>query len=189
MTVMRKIQQEQFFLTKIKRTKGGLLNLVFDIEESEGADIYVDKFSQDSTKTPHPDLYVPLFEMKNHLAASWGVKDEVLISKISINGISISGAGDKKGVIIMGSIEAANGAKCAMNSPKISIEGNSFGFEEELEICINKLTQEVYLFLFEGKKAQLTLQFDEVEESEVKVEKTKTRRKVIINAGADEDEE
>ena len=82
--------------------------------------------------------------------------DEVL-KNIEVRGVSLSGQDDNVGVILTGLYTVYNNMKTAINSPRIKLSSVSFGFEEELEDILSEIESEVYLFLFKGKRAQLSL--------------------------------
>ena len=82
--------------------------------------------------------------------------DECL-KNIEIKGLSYSGQGDNVGVVITGMFTVSNNQKTAINSPRLKFTSITFGFEEELEQIAADIENEVYAFLFEGKKAQTEL--------------------------------
>jgi len=59
--------------------------------------------------------------------------------------------------VLTGLYEVANGQKSAINTPRLKLENETWGFEEELECIIANIETEVYAFLFKGKKAELSL--------------------------------
>ena len=52
-----------------------------------------------------------------------------------------------------------------MNSPRISVNGDTFGFENALFDLIDEIVEETRKFVIERKSAQLDM-FDSVDESE-----------------------
>lgn len=82
---------------------------------------------------------------------------EGLTKKIDVRGVSWSGSGEGLGVVITSVLETPTGLKTAINTPRIKFNQDSFGFEEELEVIVEKIKSEVYEFLFNGKSAQLSL--------------------------------
>jgi hypothetical protein len=79
------------------------------------------------------------------------------LNKIEVTGITIAGDEDSTAIVISGKMLQANNSKVAINSPRIPLENNTFGFESKLESLIETLRDETYLYLFEGKAAQLEL--------------------------------
>jgi hypothetical protein len=88
------------------------------------------------------------------------------MKKITVTGVSITGekreGADNRAIVITAKMHQANGGQIAMNSPRIKLNQERFGFEDQLTTIIEKLEEEVKQYLFEGKKAQLDL-FDEQE--------------------------
>jgi len=86
------------------------------------------------------------------------------MKKINITGVSISGEidgdKDKRSVVISGTMAQENGSKTALNSPNIKLNNDQFKFEGEVQDIVNSLTEEVQAYLFEGKKAQLEMNFE-----------------------------
>ena len=82
--------------------------------------------------------------------------DEML-KNIEVWGVSFSGQDDNVGVVLTGLFTVFNNQKTAINSPRLKFNTETFGFEEELEAIVSDIENEVYAFLFKGKKAQLEL--------------------------------
>ena len=82
--------------------------------------------------------------------------DEML-KNIEVRGVSYSGQDDNVGVVLTGLFTVSNNQKTAINSPRLKFNTETFGFEEELEEIVADIENEVYAFLFKGKKAQLEL--------------------------------
>lgn len=81
-------------------------------------------------------------------------------TKITVTGISISGYDSNKGAIITGTYLCKNGAKIAVNSPRIRFEGESFGFEGILSDQCQIIQREAYLYTFQDKQAQQQILFE-----------------------------
>jgi len=90
------------------------------------------------------------------------------LKKIDVTGIAISGSieddKDKRAVIITGTQLMSNNSKTALNSPRIKLNTNQFTFESDVQDIVNKISEEVCEYLFEGKKAQLELFVEPKEE-------------------------
>ncbi len=88
-------------------------------------------------------------------------------NKIAINGFSISGQidgeKDKRGVVLSGTMDQVNGTKSSINSPLIKFNQDVFKFEDQVKVLVDKIEEEVALYLFENKKAEpeLDLKTDE----------------------------
>ena len=82
---------------------------------------------------------------------------EECLGNIEVRGVSLSGQDDNVGVILTGLFTVSNNQKTAINTPRMKFNTETFGFEEELENNVSDIENEVYEFLFNGKKAQLEL--------------------------------
>lgn len=80
--------------------------------------------------------------------------DEML-KNIEVRGVSFSGQDDNVGVVLTGLFTVSNNQKTAINSPRLKFNTETFGFEEELEAIVADIENEVYAFLFKGKKAPI----------------------------------
>ena len=173
--------KKAFSLAKVKLLKDEGLSAQYEVVETIGTESYTNDFEIESPKDIHPDLrecferlrpimarifnvtsFLSLVEgkdfgaSKSQTEAARNFADEIL-KNIEIRGISYSGTGDNVGVVITGLLTVANNQKVAINSPRIKFTSITFGFEEELEEIAADIENEVYAFLFEGKKAQTEL--------------------------------
>jgi hypothetical protein len=82
---------------------------------------------------------------------------EECLDNIEVRGVSLSGQDDNVGVVLTGLFTVSNNQKTAINTPRMKYNVETFGFEEELENIVCDIENEVYEFLFEGKKAQMDL--------------------------------
>lgn len=173
--------EKAFALSKVKMLKGGGLSIHYEVTEVVGSESYTNKYQVDSAKDVHPDLLVLFTSLKpimgrvfhftsfvsmieaDEYQATESQKETArslvveTLGRFEVRGVSLSGEDDNLGVVIYGTYETQNGQKVAVNTPCIRLETISFGFEEELEEIIGKIENEVYAFLFKGKKAQLEL--------------------------------
>ena len=178
-----------FSLEKVKLTKTGGLDVHYSVNEKLGAEFYSNKYHIMSSKDVHPDLR-KLFcklnpivarvfnlqsfmteviedsvfdasEMQKSIARDYA---EACVDRISVRGISISGKDENQGVTIAGVYETDELIKTSICTPKINYATEVFGFESELEDIVFDIEDEVYQYLFEGKKAQLELFGDSVKQ-------------------------
>lgn len=91
---------------------------------------------------------------KNQKEVARNFADEML-KKIEVRGVSYSGQDDNVGVVLTGLFTVSNNQKTAINSPRLKFNTETFGFEEELEEIVADIENEVYAFLFKGKKAPI----------------------------------
>lgn len=173
--------KKAFALEKVKLLKDGGLSAQYEVVETIGTESYTNHFEMESAKDIHPDLrycfdklrpimarifnvtsFLTLIEGQDFKAtkaqteAARSFADEML-KNIEIRGISYSGTGENVGVVITGLFTVSNNQKSAINSPRLKFSTITFGFEEELEQIAADIENEVYAFLFEGKKAQTEL--------------------------------
>lgn len=173
--------KDKFALSKVKTLKDGGLDVQYEITEVVGNESYTNKYHVVSAKDIHPDLRnlfdnlrpimgrifnitsfksmiaTPDFKAtkkQQEIAESFA---EECLKNIEVRGVSLSGQDDNVGVVLTGLFTVSNNQKTAINSPRLKYNTETFGFEEELENIICDIEEEVYEFLFEGKKAQLEL--------------------------------
>lgn len=173
--------EKQFALSKVKMLKDGGIDVHYEVTENVGSESYTNKYHVESAKDVHPDLRNLFNELRTIMGRVFNITsflsmveseefkatkkqnetarnfaDECL-GNIEVRGISLSGEGDNLGCVLTGLFTTGNNQKTAINSPRIKFSVESFGFEEELETIISDVENEVYAFLFKGKKAQLEL--------------------------------
>lgn len=171
----------KFSLSKVKLLKYGGLDVHYEVTEFVGNESYTNKYHVESAKDIHPDLrdcfdrlrpimgrifnitsFLSMVETPDFKATkkqselSRDFADEML-KNIEVRGVSFSGQDDNVGVVLTGLFTVSNNQKTAINSPRLKFNTETFGFEEELEEIAADIENEVYAFLFEGKKAQLEL--------------------------------
>jgi hypothetical protein len=90
--------------------------------------------------------------------------DEEVYNSVTVTGISIQGSIEDGSCVITGnrSILHTGGA---LNSPKISFNGDSFGFESTLQNRVQVIINEVFAYVFENKSSTPEL-FGELEEED-----------------------
>jgi hypothetical protein len=174
-----------FNLKKLKLPTGGGVSLDYALIEIVGGESYESNQSQKSTKEPHPDLsdlfakLVPMvaqvfcLTLINSVVQKKEFKADALqidiitkyveqmTSRIRINGISLSGSEDKKGIVISAGYRVDNNQIVAINTPRILFSGSSRGFEEDLEIIVEEIEKEAYSFIYENKVANPEMMFSE----------------------------
>ena len=173
--------EKSFALSKVKTLKDGGLDVHYEVTETIGNESYTNKYHVESAKDIHPDLrecfdrlrpimgrifnimsFLSMVETddfkanKNQKEVARNFADEML-KNIEVRGVSYSGQDDNVGVVLTGLFTVSNNQKTAINSPRLKFNTETFGFEEELEAIVADIENEVYAFLFKGKKAQLEL--------------------------------
>lgn len=172
---------QQFSLSKVKLAKNGGLTVHYEVTEVIGEESYTNKFLVESAKDIHPDLQElfnrlrPIMGRIYHLTSFLSLIESVdfkanakqkefgrsfadeLLKNIEVRGVSFSGQDDNIGIVLTALMTSGNNQKCAINSPRLKFNVETYGFEEELETISGEIETEVYEFLFKGKKAQLEL--------------------------------
>lgn len=173
--------ERAFTLSKVKTLKDGGLDVHYEVTETIGYESYTNKYHVESAKDIHPDLrdcfgrlrpimgrifnitsFLSMVETSDFKATkkqselSRDFADEML-KNIEVRGVSFFGQDDNVGVVLTGLFTVSNNQKMAINSPRLKFNTETFGFEEELEAIVADIENEVYAFLFKGKKAQLEL--------------------------------
>ena len=173
--------EKAFALSKVKLIKGGGLDVHYEVTETVGNESYTNKYHIESAKDIHPDLadcfnrlrpiMGRIFNITSFLSfieapdtkANQKQKDaardfaDEMLKAIEVRGVSFSGQDDNVGVVLTGLFTVSSNQKTAINSPRLKFNTETFGFEEELEEIAGDIENEVYAFLFKGKKAQLEL--------------------------------
>lgn len=173
--------KEKFSLSKVKLLKDGGLDVHFEVTEVVGNESYTNKYHVLSAKDIHPDLRklfkdlcpimgrvfnitsfksmiaTPDFKAtKKQIEIADSFANECL-GNIEVRGVSLSGQDDNVGVVLTGLFSVSNNQKTAINTPRMKYAVETFGFEEELENIVCDIENEVYEFLFNGKRAQMDL--------------------------------
>lgn len=179
--------ESNFTLNKVKLVKNGGLDVHFEVVEVFGDETYTNKYHIESAKDIHPDL-AKQFQMLRPIMGRIFNRDSIsylsmvergcfnaskadvdyvrnFVRKVSenieVNGVSISGKDENIGVILTGLYTVSDDMQTCIRSPKIKLNKNRFGFEQDLYDILGMIESEVYAFLFKGKKAQLELFGDE----------------------------
>ncbi len=166
---------------KCKLLKDGGVEVHYTVLETIGSESYVNNFVVESGKDVHPDLVAAFNELKPIVCRMFGFTNflslvegsefdaslvqkekarafaEALKKNITMRGVSLSGSGETYGVVLTALLEVQNGQQTVVNTPRIRFATESFGFEEECERIVEVIKDEVYKYIFEGKKAQLEL--------------------------------
>lgn len=173
--------KEKFSLSKVKLLKDGGLDVHYEVTEVVGNESYINKYNVLSAKDIHPDLRELFNDLRPIMGRIFNITSyksmmatpdfkatkkqleiadlfaEECLKNIEVRGVSLSGQDDNVGVMLTGLFTVSNNQKTGINSPRLKFNTETFGFEEELETIVNSIENEVYGFLFEGKKAQLEL--------------------------------
>lgn len=182
--------EENCDLVAIKKSKDGVIKIMFAVERKEGDRSFIDKTTMESAEYPHPDLNNALKELKPILMYSFGKNDFIQVldegakdiseglrtrikglltevlkadyDRVTIIGLTVAGVDENKGIIISGKYETANGQNVALNSPRIKFDDSAFGeYSQKAEELYEYIKHEAYNYMWEHKRAQLDIAFEE----------------------------
>lgn len=181
---------DKFELRKLKVEASGKTTISYRRMISEGSASYADDVEVVSPRVPHPDLtqaleaLVPLLAESNELyihrdltnispAQREKMEDKILQRALNVWDAKINESVEVSGVSLQGDIETGScvitgkrrvhNTAVAMNSPKISFNGDSFGIETAVQDAVKKINMEVYEYVFNKKSAQQEIPFKEEE--------------------------
>lgn len=105
-------------------------------------------------------------EQVDALSKLWHKMDQEVIDGITVTGLAIQGDEESQSVVITGKrdVKGKNRERftsVALNSPKIMLGGDIFGFEAELAEDVERIIDEVYLYYAERKSAQTEMAFND----------------------------
>ncbi len=164
---MKKNRPTEFNLKTVKRAdNGGLIVKCHSRTEEEEGTVN-DKDDKESDRVPHNDL----LKIMNNIA--WVVADVFGIKKllpdadqkkvvawnknVKVNAVHLSGDAENPGCIISTTVTTRNGQKAAVNTPRIALKGDSYGFEVTLEEAVNDLKEEVLAYFYDGKGSTINM--------------------------------
>jgi len=160
--MMEKLSIHQFNLGKLK-CLNDTVEVEYQIEKVDGNEVYHEKLKRKSTIIPHPDLTNQIKFLKPMAGTVLGFNKETT-ERITCTGISVRGIGDNERVIITCTYKTPNNKVIALNTPDIPVgldTNTTYGFEQDLKAIKGKLSEECFSFLYENKKAQLDIAFDD----------------------------
>lgn len=173
--------ESQFELNKVKLIKNGGLEAIYNITEIVGNETFTNEYHVKVVKDVHPDLMQCFKELRPIMARMFNLTSfltiaesnefdatdeqkakareyaEELIDNIEVRGVTYHGTAESLKVILTGLYRFQDGMKSAINTPNILTAEDKYGFEEKLDTIVTKIENEVYQFLFKGKRAQQEL--------------------------------
>lgn len=172
-----KIDKNDFSVLKVKLGKNGGLDVHYTLHEVNGNDVYNNKYHVENTKDIHPDLRKAIKGLRAFLAVSVGYarcidiaqdeKEDVramadkyfaeMCNNIQVTGVAYSGEGINTGVVITGVLDCGEYGTTAIVSPRLHFLDDKIPFAKELAKIVMAINDEVFMFLFEDKKAQLEI--------------------------------
>ena len=143
-------------LLKVKIDPKGGLRADYQVTVADGGEPTIIERSENCSAEIHPDLRAAVNALREFVCKCFAFPADFL-EKIEIRGVAWSGTGDGVGIVITSVLESANGLKSALNTPRIKVTQQSYGFEEDLEVAVDAVKAQVFAYLFDGKRAQLSL--------------------------------
>lgn len=147
---------------KKSKLKEGVVHVDYSINFKANGGIRHPKIT-DEINDPHPDLVNSIKSFLDILLDIWEFEPNSA-DEVQVTGVSISGKDDNVGLIITGK-KSVEGGVVAMNSHRIRLAGDTYGYEGKLNEAYENHKKEVYLALYENKTAQLTIPFKEDKKS------------------------
>ncbi len=173
MNIHKKPSKEQFVLMEMKSVSRDSVDFKGKVSIADGAETYNIPYSGPYPIIPHPDLFKHLDQLKTRLASYFGytlfatlVSDskfkaskaqekyveefmQELFNDIKVTGFSYSGK-ERKAIIVKGTYNGSS-----INTKPLHFTNQEYG-EDMKEIC-NSVCDEMYEYIFEGKKAQMDI--------------------------------
>jgi hypothetical protein len=185
---MKQPKLGEFSLKRVKKIKGGGLEVQWTTTEDTGSIIFLDDHSVKRTHEPTVDLHLKINEFKEALCKVWKYESDEEKETVAVNGISISGKDGKMGVVISGVMRTATEKNIAMNTDRIVLKNNFYGFEEDMVTTIEQLTEEVYEYLYMNKYDKPVDLFSEQQEEPKTKKKSKKAAKEVEEDGEETQE-
>ncbi len=187
--------KNKFDLKKIKHLNGKVEVIFRQNVDLNGVNLKEDH-AVEYDRIPHPDLTKAMKGLATYLADAnnlcvhrdvaigasnlkkWDAVEKILkdidkqvYDSINVTGISVKGDSDNLAVNITGTHKTVAQAM-AMNTPSISLNGDTFGFEDGLKKAVEVLMEEARLYVVEHKSAQLQMFGKDEGKVEEKAKKT-----------------
>jgi hypothetical protein len=199
----------KFDLKKIKINPEGKVEISYKSENSEEGRASYDEYVVISDIFPHPDLRNAIKKLSIYLADANGLRayrnlphippakiekwnqkeiqdildvlDNHVYATVQASGIALSGKDHDLAVIITGKHETKT-ASVAMNSPRIRVTGDSFGFEASVFDVVDEVIEEARKFVEEKKSAQMSMEFPEDANDGLSAEEIEEKRLANVDA-------
>ena len=146
-------KKDNFTLKKVKFLPKGGIQTDYEIALAVDGEVLTKERSEVCSQEVHPDLKDAIKALSPIVADVFEFQDEAK-ERIEVRGIAISGIGDKEGIVITSVFETSNGQKTCINTPRL-LTATDDG--QTLDAAVEKIRDEVYAYLYEGKQAQLSL--------------------------------
>jgi len=107
---------------------------------------------------PHPDLVSLYNQLREYVLKEFYIEvtDENLM-QVNVTSVSV----DNRLCVINSEFDTLHGSKVPLNTSKINLDDNESGLESEIDVVLDSIIDEVFQYLFKGKRADPTLFQDE----------------------------
>lgn len=107
---------------------------------------------------PHPDLISLFNQLREYVLKDFYIEPTIEnLAQVKINSISVSGEDENLAVIISSTFETLHSQKVALNTGRIIMSNTDTGLEAEIDVILDSIIDEVFQYLFKGKRADPTL--------------------------------
>lgn len=161
---MNKNRPTNFSLKTVKRADNGGLIIKCHTSLEEDERTVNEKDDKESDRVPHPYLLKILDGIGWVVADVFGLKELASAAKVEewngnvkVNAVHLSGDEDNPGCIISTTLTTRKGHKVAVNTPRLGLKNDTYGFEVTLEEAVNDLKEEVLAYLYEGKGSTIDM--------------------------------
>ena len=134
-----------FTLTKAKLNKEGGIDANYSMSGTRN--------SVKSAEYPHKYLTDLFRELKPMIARVFNIESMQDFFKVS--GICLAGKDENKGCVILADYVTVGAQMVPVRTPRIKFAENYYGFEPKLQEIAEKIEEETYKYLFEGKVGEL----------------------------------
>jgi len=141
---------------KIKQTKGAGLEIKYtQTHDKDGIITSTDHTVESKGAEPSPDFKEALQKFQEIVRYDEGYTTKV---EVEVTGVSYFPSNE---AFVITHVKSINSGRTARNSGRISLNSESFSKTSELLEAWNRLVLETKAYLFEGKRAQLSMAFVE----------------------------
>lgn len=176
----RMSQETEFLLQDVSFRKDTGLNITYSSVSQVDKGLIRDTISKKSNAKSHPDLERCKNELRVHFACVWNMLDvdlaakdfsemtekeqskvQSVLEKITITGVKFIGADtDSKKYMIKAKVELLAGGTIGSTTPQISDDDTRYELSSKLAYVCEMIKDEVRMYAFEKKYAQLSIEFD-----------------------------
>lgn len=146
---------------EIKKNRGLAVSWA-EISKSGEAKIF-DKRVYESADLPHPDFEELVKEFGTILLTMLDIslktseQEDSPQEKIIVKRVDVSGEDQPESAKITAYIQHVTGQKTNISTPFIKLSEDNYGIETDLRETVNKISYEAYSYVFENKRAQLSM--------------------------------